>query len=94
MTVIPAPSFEHVTETGQLPADVRDPTLQAHDTTPLAPATFSPRPEAVDGPDLYSTRIVQVAPAFVLTVAVAFDPGDTGEVSDVNSTLKVPLGVG
>ena len=76
--------------TGQLPAVVRVPTFQVHEAMPLLLALVGARPDAVDGPDLYSTTIVQYAPGLVSTVAVAYPPGFTGELSAVN--LRVKLG--
>jgi hypothetical protein len=54
-----SPLFEQVTVTGQLPAVVLVPTFQVHEATPELLAYFGPRPEAVDGPDLYSTTMEQ-----------------------------------
>jgi hypothetical protein len=45
--------------TGQLPAVVLEPTFHVHDATPVLLAYLGPSPAAVDGPDLYSTTIVQ-----------------------------------
>lgn len=66
-----APPAEHVTVTGQLPGVVLVPTFQVHDATPEEFAFFGSRPAADEGPDLYSTTMLQLAPAKVLTVAVA-----------------------
>jgi len=48
-----------LTVTGQLPEVVRVPTFHVQLTAPVALAVFGPRPAAVDGPDLYSTTMVQ-----------------------------------
>jgi hypothetical protein len=55
----------HVTATGHLPGVVRVPTVQLQVTAPLALAVSAPRPAALDGPDLYSTMMVQAAPPAV-----------------------------
>lgn len=65
------PPAEHVTVTGQLPSVVLVPTLQVQEATPVELAVLGSRPAAVDGPDLYSTTILQLARGKVLTVAVA-----------------------
>jgi hypothetical protein len=83
-----------VTVTGQLPGVVPVPTFQVQDATPLAFAVCGPSPAAFDGPDRYTTTMVQYAPAFVLTLAVAYDPFATGEVSEVKVRVRVGLGVG
>jgi hypothetical protein len=86
--------FVQVTVTGQLPAVVREPTFHVQEAIPLLFAVLGPSPAAFEGPDLYSTTIVQEAPALVRTVAVAFDPGETGEVSELNVSARLGGGVG
>lgn len=94
MTDASSSPFEQVTVTGQLPAVVRVPTLQVQEAVPVLLASFGPRPAALEGPDLYSTAIVQEAPGAVVTFAVANAPGLTGEVSDVNANVNVGGRVG
>jgi hypothetical protein len=77
---------EQDTVTGQLPLLVAAPTVQDQLMTPVEDAGLAPRPAALDGPDLYSTSMPQVARASVLIVAVALLPALIGEVSDVNDT--------
>jgi hypothetical protein len=79
-----------VTVTGPVPEAVFGPTCQLQDATPLPSAVCGCSPPAVAGPDLYTTTMVQDAPGFVLTVAVARDPFATGEVSEAK--VKVRLG--
>jgi hypothetical protein len=88
------PADEHVTVTGPLPEAVFGPTCQAQDATPLPSAICGCSPPAVAGPDLYTTAMVQDAPGFVLTVAVARDPFATGEVSEVKIRVSVGATVG
>jgi hypothetical protein len=71
LTLLDAPPFEQVTVTGQLPGVVRPPTFHVQDAIPVEFADVGPRPDAVEGPDLYSTSIEQLAPANVLAFAVA-----------------------
>jgi hypothetical protein len=78
-----------VTVTGHEPAVVLTPTFQLQLTSPAAFAVLGSRPAAVDGPDLYSTSIVQYAAAAVLTAAVAVFPPAIGVVSFVNVTAIV-----
>ena len=94
MTDLSIPRLAQLTVTGQLPEVVRLPTFQVHVATPALLAYLGPRPDAVDGPDLYSTTIVQEAPALALTEAVANDPGLTGEVSEVNASIRLGTEVG
>src|SRR5690242_19026353 len=54
-----------------VPRVVLLPTFHDQVTMPEAPAVLSPKPAAVDGPDLYSTSIEQRAFAAVLIVTDA-----------------------
>jgi hypothetical protein len=83
-----------VTVTGPVPDAVFGPTCQLHDATPLGSAVPGRSPPAVAGPDLYTTSIVQDAPGFVFTVAVARDPFATGDVSEVNANVRLGATVG
>lgn len=59
------PAAEHVTVTGQDPGVVRVPTFHVQLAFPEPSAVVGPNPAAVDGPDLYSTTMLQFAPAAV-----------------------------
>ncbi len=80
--------------TGHDPGVVRLPTFHVQLTMPDEFAVLSPRPAAVEGPDLYWTSMEQAAPAAVFTVAVALAPRLIGEVNVVNARERVGLGVG
>ena len=82
-----------MTVTGPVPDAVFGPTCQLHDATPLPSAVCGRSPPAADGPDLYTTAMVQDAAGFVLTVAVARDPFSTGEVSEVKIRVRVGTAV-
>src|SRR3989454_7016677 len=77
---------EHRTITGHLPGVVLEPTRQVQLTCPRLLASWGTRPRARDGPDLYSTTIVQAAPGTVLAVSVASVNGATGVVRLTSST--------
>ena len=72
--------------TGHLPGVVLEPTRQVQLTCPRLFASWGTRPRARDGPDLYSTTIVQAAPGTVLAVSVASVNGATGVVRLTSST--------
>jgi hypothetical protein len=92
------PPALQVTVTGHEPTVVREPIFQVQLTLPVPLAVLGPRPAALDGPDLYSTTMVHVAPAFVRATRVAKAPRETGEVRLVIRTVTddpgAPVGVG
>ena len=63
--------FEQSIVTGQDPGVVRVPTFHVQLTLPFEVAVSGPNPAAFEGPDLYSTVMVQDAAGAVLAVAVA-----------------------
>ncbi|HEX9040927.1 MAG TPA: hypothetical protein VF838_07835 [Trebonia sp.] len=102
MALALCPAWLHATVTGHEPAAVFVPTFHVQVTDPLAPAVAGPSPAALDGPDAYTTTIVQVALAAVLTTAVSNWPGLTaGRLTNVTVTAAwgavgrgVAVGVG
>lgn len=97
VTVVERLPFVQVTVTGHEPVEVLLPIRQVHVTDPPLFAALSPSPDALDGPEAYSTVIEQRAPAAVRAVAVAKWLWETGEESDSdnasNEALVVGLGV-
>jgi hypothetical protein len=80
------------TVTGQRPLVVLEPTFQLQASAPAELATCGPRPAAFDGPDLYFTVMVHVAPARVAARRLAMTPGLIGLVRLVMRTVSEPLG--
>src|SRR5437867_8807328 len=78
--------FSQVTSMGHLPGVVFEPTRHCHTMRPLVSAVFGTRPFARDGPDLYATVIVQVAPGAVRISNVASLNGATGDDSETTET--------
>ncbi len=73
-------------EIGQLPVEVVLPTLHDQVTTPVEFAVLSPSPDAVEGPDLYSTSIEHRAFGDVLIDTVAVLSRGTEAVRELTLT--------
>jgi len=65
VTLLVNPPLEQVTVTGHDPGVVRVPTFQVQLAFPELLAVLGPKPAAVEGPDAYSTTMLQLAPAAV-----------------------------
>jgi hypothetical protein len=81
------------TVTFQVPGVVLSYTFHVHDTRPSDPAVWGSSPRAFDGPLLYITPGVQVAPGTTLTASVALAPLAMGEVRLTNVMPAVGSGL-